>query len=1044
MNFNVLKFFEAKKTPPPESFQEISTEEDLELNRFFKGLSINPDKLVGRKGLKVYDKMRNDDQVKVVQTLKKNAVLSAGWSVEPASEEDFDVEVAEFVETSFDEMDGTLDNDILEIMTAHDYGYSVTEKIFKVLDDSSKHPGKIGWHALKTRRPHFFQFRQDEFGNVLDNGIVQFGFLGGEKDLPLGKFILYSYNSEFGNPYGKSDLRAAHRTWWMKQNFQSWWAMYMERFAQPVTRGTFGPNISKEHQNQLKTLLSRLRTQTSIVVPEGVVVDFLENKKKGSASYIESIDALDLAIARALLMPSLIGMTPDDKTGSFSRAKKNFDVFMIVLERVRHEIEELMLEQVIKEIVDFNFIVEEYPKFRFLPLTEENRQQIADTWLRAVQMGAVVNRPEDENQLRALIGFEEIDEESIRQRAEAVEEANRIAREKEEAGDEDLFRKEYNRILDKKKRTEIYYTHSLNKFTPAMKANFDKRTTEHITRVARIMSKLKGHFGLSESELLIRAGLHDRSKFSKEEKNPYIWITEFYRCKKDGEEFSFPPGVEKLTRKASLHHITTNRHHPQFHEDVTEMTDLDIVEMVADWTAMALELGEADGSAKSFANRIIKEDKHKFTSEIIEKIFDTIDIVDKKKMKFSDDLDRELWSYRKPNDIESKVDFQRIKRNFDRIEAKTSEELVGLFELQKKDLLALLKRKIDKGTLTARFINKELRLKGFQKIQSTIGQFLRSSHDLGMSDLAREVGKPSTFQIEPLLPEQAIKALEDKKFWVTGLMRDDLLNDVKGALLEGLRTGTTFTEMQETINDIYTPFVGDPTAIRPDGKVTSPFRIETVIRTNLSDAYNAGRQAMAEDPDLQDFVIGWEFSEILDSRTTPISLEVDGQKIRKDDSDLTTLRYPLHFNDRGLFVPVTTDDLPVKWITKSKKDKVKRMMRGFRSFELEMNFREFVNSNIDEHHPPKHEHKLPKVNSVLWHFHHQDHDQITHCGGSASNPYKTVHVGKKHAINKEFARGHGIKFEPQWFRFLKKLGNSLWDLESGEEINVSKVPKSFK
>jgi len=730
MNFNFLKLFEAKKNPPPDSFKEISTQEDLELQAFFKGLTYNPDNLVGRKGLKIYDKMRNDDQIKVVQTLKKHAVLAAGWDIEPASEEESDIEVAEFVETSFQEMDGSLDNDILEIMTAQDYGYSITEKIFKVLDEDSKFPGKIGWQALKTRRPHFFQFRQDEFGNVLDDGIVQFGFLGGEKNLPLSKFVLYSYNSEFGNPYGKSELRSAYRSWWSKTNYYKWWAMYMERFAQPVTRAKFGPNIQKAHQDQIKTVLETLRARTSILVPDGVDVDFLEAQRKGSASYIESIDALDLAIARALLMPSLIGMTPDDKTGSFSRAKKNFDIFMLVLERVRREIEELMLEQVIKEIVDFNFIVEEYPKFKFLPLTEENRQQIADIWLRAVQIGAVFNRPEDENQLRALIGFEELDEEKIKERAEVEQPPEGRERGREE--------------------------------------------------------------------------------------NP----------EEEEEEFS---------------------------------------------------------------------------------------------------------SYqRKPNDIESKVDFKRIERNFDKIEAQTSEKLVGLFNQQKADLLSLLKRKVDKNTLTAKFINKELRLKNFQKIQSTIGQFLRSSYDLGRDDLAREAGRFASFQIDPLLPEQAIKALEDKKFWVTGLMRDDLLNDVKGALLEALRTGASFTEIQETINDIYTPFVGDPTAIRPDGKVTTPFRIETVIRTNLNDAYNAGRQAMGEDPDLTDFIIGWEFSEILDSRTTPISLEVDGQKIKKDDPDLSRLRYPLHFNDRGMFVPVTTDDLPVKWITKSKKDKVKRMMKGFR------------------------------------------------------------------------------------------------------------------
>ena len=66
-----------------------------------------------------------------------------------------------------------------------------------------------------------------------------------------------------------------------------------------------------------------------------------------------------------------------------------------------------------------------------------------------------------------------------------------------------------------------------------------------------------------------------------------------------------------------------------------------------------------------------------------------------------------------------------------------------------------------------------------------------------------------------------------------------------------------------------------------------------------------------------------------------------------------------------------------------------------------------------------------------------------HCAGPASNLYVVDHVGNKHGINKEYARGHGPKKDTQWFKFTKKLNNDWWDLSSGVKVDDVDVPKSF-
>jgi hypothetical protein len=43
------------------------------------------------------------------------------------------------------------------------------------------------------------------------------------------------------------------------------------------------------------------------------------------------------------------------------------------------------------------------------------------------------------------------------------------------------------------------------------------------------------------------------------------------------------------TNQTINHHVTTTRQHPEFHANPNDMTDVDLIEMVYNWTAMAQE-----------------------------------------------------------------------------------------------------------------------------------------------------------------------------------------------------------------------------------------------------------------------------------------------------------------------------------------------------------------------------------------------------------------------------------------------------------------------
>ncbi|TWT92075.1 DUF5662 family protein [Stieleria varia] len=162
--------------------------------------------------------------------------------------------------------------------------------------------------------------------------------------------------------------------------------------------------------------------------------------------------------------------------------------------------------------------------------------------------------------------------------------------------------------------------------TREMIAFYERRTREHIERVRRCLRVMASVTDFSD-DLEERARTHDASKFGPDERDAYIWLTEFHRCRVSGEPFEYPEGMEQRVRAAVDHHVSTNRHHPEFHSDPNNMTDVDLIEMVCDWTAMSQEFGQDGGSARGWADKTIGQ-KFMFCDERRDFIYRTIDQLD--------------------------------------------------------------------------------------------------------------------------------------------------------------------------------------------------------------------------------------------------------------------------------------------------------------------------------------------------------------------------------------------------------------------------------
>lgn len=172
-------------------------------------------------------------------------------------------------------------------------------------------------------------------------------------------------------------------------------------------------------------------------------------------------------------------------------------------------------------------------------------------------------------------------------------------------------------------RLNNYMTEMKENFVPSkeMFDFFEVRTKKHIENVGFCLKKMQEMYPAVSAELAERIVQHDQSKYGAVEYIPYVYLTWFHKMRNEGVSYSYPsPAIEGAIKLATEHHIHNNRHHPEFHGNPNQMTEVDLVEMVCDWGAMTMELG---GDTKEWADKNIS--RWDFDKEHVKLIYMFID-----------------------------------------------------------------------------------------------------------------------------------------------------------------------------------------------------------------------------------------------------------------------------------------------------------------------------------------------------------------------------------------------------------------------------------
>ncbi len=186
--------------------------------------------------------------------------------------------------------------------------------------------------------------------------------------------------------------------------------------------------------------------------------------------------------------------------------------------------------------------------------------------------------------------------------------------------------------------------------------------------------------------------------------------------------------------------------------------------------------------------------------------------------------------------------------------------------------------------------------------------------------MPQKLQKPE-LELEPLPPEEAIKFFKDKiimpakefyalegwarsrAFTVSYVTKAEVLNDIHAAVDEAISNGTTLADFRNSLKDI---------AEQRGWTGLTPWHEETVFRTNIQTAYSVARyehlEGMVEKFD-------WQFSAIMDDRTTGTCSELNGKIYPLDSPFWNIYTPPLHFNCRSALVPILKSTEESKGLT---------------------------------------------------------------------------------------------------------------------------------
>ncbi|WP_226781848.1 phage portal protein family protein [Oceaniglobus trochenteri] len=293
----------------------------------------------GGKGLKLYDEIERDTHAFAMLQKRKKTLVAREWEVVPASDADIDAEAAEIVRECLEAL--PFDRICEDLLDATLKGYAISEIIW------GRDGGRIRPVDVVSHDQRRFTFGLDWRPRLLTLN----NLLAGE-ELPDRKFIVHRYGVKGNNPFG---LGLGTRLFWpvfFKREGVAFWLHFLEKYAGPTAVAKTPYGQGTDEQRRMLNTLDQIRTSSSIVVPIGTDLDFLEAARSGSVTYQDFLAYWDKQISICVNGETLT--TDIGSNGSRAASETHADMLANLVDSDGDLLSDSLREQLLTWIVEYN------------------------------------------------------------------------------------------------------------------------------------------------------------------------------------------------------------------------------------------------------------------------------------------------------------------------------------------------------------------------------------------------------------------------------------------------------------------------------------------------------------------------------------------------------------------------------------------------------------------------------------------------------------------------------------------------------------------
>lgn len=375
---------------------------------FIQGIEYNPD-LMGRKKYQAYEEMRlGNSSVSTSLEAVKLPIVSAQFSVQPASESAKDVEIAKQLEYNlFKHLEWKAR--VREALTYLDFGFSVMEEVYAPMTiDGAQMIGldKLGFRKQST----IYSWRLDD-GQA---GVHQRTQLGHVHDMPFEKVLLLSNKREGDNYEGVSVLRTAYANWYYLKTYYQIDAIGYERQALGVLDIEYPIGADPKTKENLEAAARNIRAneQSFISHPTGYIIKWMDMMAGTLKDPTPAIDHHVREISKNLL-EQFNEIGSKGSSGAYSASQTQYELFILTVQAIADTFVEAFNRQVIKTWVDLNYNVTEYPELQVSKIGD-NKDALVTSIKTLVDAGIITPTDADEAYFRSHFDLPDLPDDQLR------------------------------------------------------------------------------------------------------------------------------------------------------------------------------------------------------------------------------------------------------------------------------------------------------------------------------------------------------------------------------------------------------------------------------------------------------------------------------------------------------------------------------------------------------------------------------------------------------------------------------------------------------